>query len=37
MNDLSRRRFVQSGLAAGALAAVPPFARAQQAATLKVV
>lgn len=37
MNDLSRRRFVQSGLAAGALAGVPPFARAQQATTLKVV
>ena len=37
MNDPSRRRFVQSGLAAGALADVPPFARAQQAAMLKVV
>ena len=37
MNDLSRRRLIQGGLAAGALAAVPQFARAQQAATLKVV
>ena len=37
MNDFPRRRFVQGGLAAGALAAVPPFARAQQATTLKVV
>ena len=37
MNDLSRRRFVQGGLAAGALAGVPPFARAQQPTTLKVV
>jgi len=37
MNDLARRRLLQGGLAAGALAAVRPSALAQQTTTLKVV
>ena len=37
MIDRTRRRLVQGGLSASALAAVPPFARAQQTTTLKVV